>query len=130
MDESVIEGNGDPTTGRVSFSLVLFEAQEFVGIVNVRVAQIFDIAETHTCIETEDEGIADVLFLELVVSIHEFLNLLLWGRGFLESLLLTTQTTPLQGSFAMMLWFKTALVTLFGKRGMGLVFGWLWVMGC
>ena len=61
MDEPIIEGNGDPTTGRVPFSLVLFKAQEFVGIVNVRVAQIFDIAETHTCIETKDEGIANVL---------------------------------------------------------------------
>ena len=77
MDESVIEGDGNPTTGRVSFSLVLLKAQEFVGIVNVRVAQVFDIAKTHTCIETEDEGIANVLFLELIVSIHEFLDLLL-----------------------------------------------------
>ena len=32
MDKSIIEGNGDPTTGRVSFSLILFKAQEFVGI--------------------------------------------------------------------------------------------------
>ena len=77
MNKSIIEGDGDPTTGGVSFGLVLLEAQEFVGIVNVRVAQVFDIAETHTCIEAEDEGIADVLFLELIVGIHEFLNLLL-----------------------------------------------------
>ena len=33
MNKSIIEGNGDPTTGRVSFSLVLFKAQEFVGII-------------------------------------------------------------------------------------------------
>ena len=77
MDESIIEGNGYPTTGGVSFGLVLLKAQEFVGIVNVRVAQVFDIAETHTCVETENEGIADVLFLELIVGIHEFLYLLL-----------------------------------------------------
>ena len=77
MDEPIIEGNGDPTTGRVPFSLVLFKAQEFVGIVDIRIAKVFDVAETHTCIEAENEGITDVLFLELIVGIHEFLNLLL-----------------------------------------------------
>ena len=56
MDESVIEGNGDPTARRVSFSFVLFKAQEFVGIVNVRVVQVFDIAESHACIKAKDEG--------------------------------------------------------------------------
>ena len=77
MDESVIEGNGYPTTGRIFFSLVLLKAQEFVGIVDIGVPQVFDIAETYPCIEAEDEGIMDVLFLELIVGIHEFLNLLL-----------------------------------------------------
>ena len=77
MDESIIEGNGDPTTGGVPFSLVLFKAQEFVGIVDIRVAKVFDIAEAHTCIEAEDEGITYILFLKLIVGIHEFLYLLL-----------------------------------------------------
>ena len=77
MDEPIIEGNGDPTMGGASSSLVLFKTQELVGIVNVRVAQVFDIAETHACIKAKDEGITDVLFLKLIVGIHEFLNLLL-----------------------------------------------------
>ena len=77
MNKTIIEGDSDPTTGGVSFGLVLLETQEFVGIVDVGVAQVFDIAETHTCIEAENEGITDVLFLKLIVGIHEFFNLLL-----------------------------------------------------
>ena len=77
MDEPIIEGNGNPTAGRVPFSLVLFKAQEFVGVVNIRVAKIFDIAETHTCVEAEDEGISHVLFLKLIVGIHKLLDFLL-----------------------------------------------------
>ena len=77
MDESVIEGNGYSTMGRMSFGLILLKAQEFVGVVNIRVAKIFDIAETHTCVEAEDEGISHVLFLKLIVGIHELLDFLL-----------------------------------------------------
>ena len=69
--------HGKPTTGRVPFSLILLKAQEFVGVVNIRVAKIFDIAETHTCVEAEDEGISHVLFLKLIVGIHELLDFLL-----------------------------------------------------
>ena len=77
MDESVIEGNGYSTMGRMSFCLILLKAQEFVGVFNIRVAKIFDIAETHTCVEAEDEGISHVLFLKLIVGIHKLLDFLL-----------------------------------------------------
>ena len=99
MNKSSIEGDGDPTTGGVSFGLVLLKAQEFVGIVNVRVAQIFDIAETHTCIETKDEGITDVLFLELIVSIHKFLYLLLREYIFLQHLVINDTDNSLAWIF-------------------------------
>ena len=46
-NESVIEGNGDPATGRVSFGLVLLETQKFVGIIDTGIAQILHIAEAH-----------------------------------------------------------------------------------
>ena len=42
MDEPFIEGNGYSITGRVPFSLVLLKAQEFVGVVNIRVAKVFE----------------------------------------------------------------------------------------
>ena len=36
----------------------------------------------------KDEGITDVLFLKLIVGIHEFLNLLLWEHIFLQHLVI------------------------------------------
>ena len=99
MDETIIEGNGDPTMGRMSFSLVLLKAQEFVGIVNVRVAQVFDIAETHARIEAKDEGITDILFLELIASIHKFLNLLLREHIFFEHLVINDTNNSLAWIF-------------------------------
>lgn len=86
MDESIIEGDGDPTAGGVSFGLVLLEAQEFVGIVNIRVSQVFDIAEMHASVEAEDKGVTDVLFLKPVVGFHGFMDLLLWEYIFFQHL--------------------------------------------
>ena len=76
-DEAVVERDGDPTTGRVPFGLVLFETQEFVGIVDVGIAQILHVAEAHAGVEAEDKGIAHVLFLKLIVGTDEFDNLFL-----------------------------------------------------
>ena len=56
----------------MSFGLVLFEAQEFVGVVDVGIAQVFHVTEAHAGIKAEDESIADILLLKLIMGVDEF----------------------------------------------------------
>ena len=110
----------------MTLGLVLLKRQQSVGIVDAAIPQVFDITETHARIETEDESVADILFLPWIMGVYEPLNLLLRKDILLQHLVVNETLDSLTGIFycclvavefvQLDLFLSTLYVNVFMKR--------------